>query len=73
VRPWSRRALLIGTERLFVLVARVGRENVRVVIAPEEPVGTTFPSPLANRVPWAADLHSQILEQLRAVRGYTGA
>lgn len=60
-------------ERLFVLVARVGRENVRVVVAPEEPIGTKFPSPLANSVPWAAELHSLILEQLRVIRGYTGA
>ena len=58
-------------EQLFVLVARVGREHVRVVIAPEEPVGTTFPSPLANSVPWAGDLHSLILEELRRVRGQT--
>jgi hypothetical protein len=56
-------------EKLFVLVARVGRENVRVVIAPEEPVGNRFPSPPATSVPWIADLHAQILEELLVIRG----
>jgi hypothetical protein len=59
-------------ERLFVLVARVGRENVRVVIAPEEPVSNRFPSPPANNVPWVADLHAQILEELLVIRGRSG-
>jgi murein L,D-transpeptidase YafK len=60
-------------ERLFVLVARVGRENVRVVIAPGEPVGTRFPSALVNSVPWAVDLQATILDELRVIRGFTGA
>ena len=56
-------------EKLFVLVVRVRRENVRVIIAPEEPVKNRFPSPPANNVPWIADLHTQILEELLVIRG----
>jgi hypothetical protein len=59
-------------EKLFVLVARVGRENVRVVIAPEEPVNNRFPSPPASNLPWIADLHGQILEELLVIRGRSG-
>jgi hypothetical protein len=56
-------------EQLFVLVARTGRENVRVVIAPEEPVGAKFPSLPEVGVPWLADLHWSILEELNVIRG----
>ena len=69
---WSIGCLAMGDDviqELFVLVARTGRENVRVVISPREPARGAFSPPEANTVPWARELHEQILNALERVRG----
>jgi hypothetical protein len=69
---WSIGCLAMGDDviqELFVLVARTGPENVRVVIAPQEPAQSIFPAPEASTVPWARELHEQILNALERVRG----
>lgn len=56
-------------EELFVLVAAIGRERVRVLLAPHDPrTRPLLPLP-AGMPPWTAELYGQVEAALGAVRG----
>ena len=55
-------------ERLFVLVADVGIENVQVIIAPHDPRGGITLEPIAE-IPLTADLYPRIEDALRQFGG----
>ncbi|MCB9720021.1 MAG: L,D-transpeptidase family protein [Candidatus Omnitrophica bacterium] len=55
-------------EELFVLAARTGRENIRVIIAPRDPRNDQLlPPPVAPR--WVADLYRRIENQFMDIAG----
>ena len=55
-------------EELFVLVAAVGKNNARVVIAPHDPRNTTLPSSLPNAPPWLPELYGLIETEFKAFK-----
>lgn len=59
-------------EELFVLVARTGRERVRVAIAPHEPERQRFRTAPTASIAWGRELHRQILDALVDIRGAGG-
>jgi murein L,D-transpeptidase YafK len=59
-------------ERLFVLVADVGIENVAVIVAPHDPRGGIGLDPVAG-LPFTAGLYGQIEAALAAFRAPAGS
>lgn len=55
-------------EKLFILVARAGRDQTRVLILPQEPSGAGWPLP-PTAPPWLQELYRQLWDALRQVRG----
>lgn len=54
-------------EQLFVLTARVGKENVKVVIAPHDPRVWPLESTAAGQPEWTRELYAMITDEILAV------
>jgi hypothetical protein len=56
-------------EDLFVLAAGIGKENIRVVIAPHDPRKAPLPRSLPNGPTWVAELYEQIEKEFSVFSG----
>ena len=54
-------------EELFVLAAQVGKENVKVVIAPRDPRTLPLDTDTEGMPEWAGELYDQISSELQAL------
>ena len=53
-------------EDLFILVAEIGKDNVKVVIAPHDPRTAPLPRSLPKTPTWLPELYGQINEEFKA-------